>query len=63
MRVEWDENRCAFSAMCTALAADVFSIDDDGHVHVNADNCDESQRSSIEAAAATCPTQSIRIIE
>jgi ferredoxin len=29
MRIEWDESRCALSALCTGLAPDVFSVDAD----------------------------------
>ena len=37
MRVEWDENRCAVSALCTGLAPDVFRVDEDGRLAVSAE--------------------------
>jgi len=60
MRIEWDENRCAVSALCTGLAPDVFRVDEDGRLAVSAE-IDERQRQSIRDAADSCPTQAITV--
>jgi ferredoxin len=62
MRVEWDQYRCTLSALCTALAPETFSIDEAGQVHVS-DEGGVSELSSIQAAADSCPTQAIRIVD
>ena len=46
MRVGWDESRCALTGLCTGLAPDVFSLDDE-------------QRQAVRDAADSCPTQAI----
>lgn len=62
MRIERDEDRCALSALCTAMAPDVFLVNDDAQLDVS-QHCDESQRASVEQAAAACPTQAIRLVD
>ena len=43
MRVEWDESRCALSALCTGLAPDVFRVDEDGGLDIS-NGLDDAQR-------------------
>jgi len=62
MRVEWDQNRCTLSALCTALAPETFSIDEAGQVHVSDDD-GAPDFPSIQAAAESCPTRAIRIVD
>ncbi len=58
MRVEWDENRCALSALCTELAPDVFRVDEDARLAISTE-LDEAQRQAVQDAADSYPTQAI----
>jgi len=62
MRVEWDESRCALSALCTGLAPDVFRIDSDARLLISAE-IGEAQRLSVQDAADSCPTQAITVVD
>jgi ferredoxin len=62
MRVEWDESRCALSALCTGLAPDVFSVDESGGLAVCTEFGDE-QRRAVQDAADSCPTQAITVAD
>jgi ferredoxin len=62
MRVEWDESRCALSALCTGLAPDVFSVDTDARLVITTD-LDDSQRDAVQDAADSCPTQAITVAD
>jgi ferredoxin len=62
MRVEWDENRCAVSALCTGLAPDVFRVDEDGRLAISAE-IDATQRRAVQDAADSCPTQAITVAD
>ena len=62
MRVEWDENRCALSALCTGLAPDVFSVDEGGGLAVSTEFGGE-QRQAVQDAADSCPTQAITVAD
>jgi ferredoxin len=62
MRVIRNANTCALHGECVMAAPDVFEIrDDDEVVTVLNPEPDEKLRKSIENAALTCPTSSIRI--
>jgi ferredoxin len=62
MRVIRNANTCALHGECVMAAPDVFEIrDDDEVVTVLNSEPDEALRKSIENAALTCPTSSIRI--
>jgi ferredoxin len=60
MRVDWDESRCALSGLCTGLAPDVFSLDDDARLVISAE-LDDEQRQAVQDAADSCPTQAITV--
>ncbi|HZN80646.1 MAG TPA: ferredoxin [Mycobacterium sp.] len=62
MRVEWDESRCALSALCTGLAPDVFRVDDDARLAISSD-IDDEQRQAVQDAADSCPTQAITVAD
>ena len=62
MRLEWDENRCALSAVCTGLAPDVFRVDDDARLAINTE-LDDEQRQAVQDAADSCPTQAITVAD
>lgn len=62
MRVDWDESRCALSAVCTGLAPDVFQLDDDARLAINTE-LDDEQRQAVQDAADSCPTQAITVAD
>ena len=62
MRIEWDESRCALSAVCTGLAPDVFRLGDDARLAVSTE-LDDEQRQAVQDAADSCPTQAITIAD
>ena len=62
MRLEWDENRCALSAVCTGLAPDVFRVDDDARLSINTE-LDDEQRQAVQDAADSCPTRAITVAD
>ena len=61
MRVEWDENRCALSALCTGLAPEVFRVDEDARLTFSAE-IDEAHGPAVQDAADSCPTQAITVV-
>lgn len=60
MRVEWDEDRCALSALCTGLAPEVFRVDENGGLAISAE-LDDAQLQAAQEAADSCPTQAITV--
>jgi ferredoxin len=60
MRVEWDEDRCALSALCTGLAPEVFRVDENGGLAISTE-LDDAQLQAAQNAADSCPTQAITI--
>ena len=62
MRVEWDESRCALSALCTGLAPEVFRVDEDARLAVSSEIVDE-HRQAVQDAADSCPTQAITVAD
>jgi ferredoxin len=62
MRVEWDESRCALSAVCTGLAPDVFRLDADARLAISTE-LDDGQRRAVQDAADSCPTQAITVAD
>ena len=62
MRVEWDENRCALSALCTGLAPEVFRVDEDGGLAISTE-LDDELRQTVQDAADSCPTQAITVAD
>jgi ferredoxin len=62
MRIDWDESRCALSAVCTGLAPDVFHLDDDARLTIST-QLDDEQRQAVQDAADSCPTQAITVAD
>ena len=62
MRVEWDESRCALSALCTGLAPEVFRVDEDGGLAIST-GLDDALRKAVQDAADSCPTRAITVAD
>ncbi|UGQ12481.1 ferredoxin [Yinghuangia sp. ASG 101] len=63
MRVSVDHELCEYNALCVPLAPDVFALSDDDELTVLDEHPADSLRSQVEAAAATCPRQAIRVTD
>jgi len=61
MKITHDDERCCSSGMCESFAPDVFEIDDDGALQVLDASPDESARSAVELAVASCPTNALSL--
>lgn len=62
MRIEVDFDVCKDNHQCVNTAPDLFRVDENGYLAFEA-NLGESQRSAAEAAADSCPTQAITIVD
>ncbi len=62
MHIQWDENRCTHSGLCTALAPDVLHMNDAAELEISNGNVDAHQ-AALEDAANSCPTQAITLVD
>lgn len=60
VRIAVDRGVCESHGQCVHTAPEVFDLDDDGAV-VHPDGVPESDRPSVEAAAAACPVRAITV--
>ena len=60
VRIAVDRAVCESHGQCVYTAPEVFDLDDDGAV-VHPEEVPESDRPSVEAAAAACPVRAITI--
>lgn len=64
MKVAADQNICASSGQCVALAPRVFDQrDEDGVVVLLDENPSEELAQAVRQAAAVCPSGAIKIVE
>lgn len=63
MRVEVDEARCEGHGMCEDAAPELFTLDDDGMVHVTHPEIPEQLRRRAEAGVRACPVAALTLIE
>ena len=63
MRVEVDLDKCTGHGICESIADDVFEVQDDGTVHIDADERPESDRHRMRQAVTLCPTAALRLID
>lgn len=61
MKIVHDAGRCCSSGMCESFAPAVFEIDDDGALQVLDPSPEESARSAVELAVASCPTNALSL--
>lgn len=61
MKVTVDPSLCTLNAECTLAAPDVFRIGNGELSYV--EHPDESERSAVEDAVASCPNQAISIVD
>lgn len=63
MRVRIDRNACQGHGQCTLLAADVFSLDDEGIAIALIERPPENLREATMRAVRACPVRAITISE
>jgi ferredoxin len=61
VRVTVDHALCEGNAICTALAPDLFDLDDDGIAVVLPAAADDQHRADAEQAARACPRVAISV--
>lgn len=64
-RIVFNRSTCAGIGLCEMHAPEVFEIadDGDGRMTLLASVVDAPQRAAVEEAAASCPTQSITVVD
>ncbi len=60
MVIEVDEARCEGHGLCEEMAAGVFSLDDEGILHVASEIPDDAV-GSVAAAVRSCPVAALRV--
>jgi ferredoxin len=63
VRIVFNRSTCAGIGLCEMHSADVFKVEDDGLMTVQAERVGSSRRAEMEDAAMSCPTQSIQIVD
>ena len=61
MQVLCDFDRCTGLGLCESLAPDFFEVQDDGSLVVLRETFDEAERSSLEEAVRSCPTEALSL--
>jgi ferredoxin len=62
MRVEVDRDVCESNGVCVRLVPEVFALDDDDRLHVEASPPD-ALRARVEEAVRRCPKQALKIVD
>ncbi|WP_127782055.1 ferredoxin [Rhodococcus sp. X156] len=63
MKIEFNENACASTGMCEAVAPDLFEIGDDGYLHILDTTPADEQRALVEEAVSSCPTGALSLAD
>lgn len=64
MHVSVDSDKCCGHARCTAVAPEVFTMDDDGYCDIGTNKAvPPSLEAAARAGATNCPEQAITIID
>lgn len=61
MRVIVDRDKCTGLGLCESLAPEFFEVGEDGELQQLREDADESERTQLEEAVRTCPTEALRI--
>jgi ferredoxin len=61
MKVTVDPDRCQGHARCWSLCPEVFSLDEEGHSVVSADEVPAELEEQVSRAAANCPERAITV--
>lgn len=63
MKIRIDKSRCVGHARCWAVAPQLYALDDDGYIAVEALDVSPSQEALARRGARACPERVINIIE
>jgi ferredoxin len=61
MQVLCNFDKCTGLGLCESLAPDFFEVQDDGSLVVLRETFDEAERSSLEEAVRSCPTEALSL--
>jgi ferredoxin len=61
MQVLCDFDKCTGLGLCESIAPDFFEVQDDGSLVVLHETFDESERSTLEEAVRSCPTEALSL--
>jgi ferredoxin len=62
VRITVDRSRCAGQAMCEAIAADVFEVNDDDVVALKVTAVPDDRLADVEHAVLCCPNEALRLV-
>jgi ferredoxin len=62
MRIIIEKARCVGHARCAHVAADLYSLDDDGYIATEGFEVSEEQEAIARRGARACPERIIRVI-
>jgi len=63
MKIIVDRDLCEGNARCAQVAPQVFRINDDEKLELLIEEPAEALREAVEAAAAVCPRQALKIVD
>ncbi len=63
MKVVVNFDTCESNAVCMGILPEVFEVRDDGFLYVLDEHPPESLRPKLEECVASCPTESISIVD
>ena len=59
MNINIDQDKCLRCGMCTGIAMDIFSFDDEGNIDAIEENITEENKDSVDEAINSCPVGAI----
>ena len=63
MKIRIEKAKCAGNARCAAIAPDLYPIDDDGYIAVDAIDVPAGSEGIARRAARACPERIIHVVE
>jgi ferredoxin len=62
VRVEVDRDACEANAVCAGLVPEVFDLDDDDRLHIQAEQVPPGLADAVRRAVTCCPKAALRIV-
>ena len=63
MKVKVNQDACIGCGACTAIAEEVFELNDEGLSHAKVEEVSEENQENVKEAADSCPTSAIEVSE
>ena len=61
MKIKVDYDLCESNALCEAMAAEVFEVDDDDNLQLKTDETTDANLENVKRAVAACPRAAISL--